>query len=392
MDDQAFTGSAKSGTLASAAVRHSAEHELLLRAALWSGDAAQAAWEEWRSRIRFDDADLPSQGLFPLVYWNLSRLGIDDPDLGRMKGHLRRALYLNNILFAAAGGTLEALHDAGMKTLVLKGAPLAILRYRSSGLRPMADVDVLVPSDRVLEAIRVLRELGWYPIDHPDPERRLDLVSAENFSRADGAAIDLHWNALAQPFKDDDLWAAAVELEIAGVPTRAPCSTDQLLIAIVHGLLHDQFGGSLRWIPDSAVLLSSSHVEIDWERLVDAARRREVTIAVTAGLAYLQELLGAVPEDVISELASSRARRLERAAFHAQTASPGLRKKLTLMADRHARLRRLETPFPRPDFLMYAARSFGHPTRRRLLAVGVRVAARHAAQRLRRTWAGGSIP
>jgi hypothetical protein len=368
----------------SAGVRHTPEQDLLLRAALLGGDAARAAWEEWRTRVPLDDADFPSQGVFPLVYRNLSRLGVDDPDLGRLKGHLRRTLYLNHMLFAAAGSALEALHEGGIETLILKGAPLAILRYGSPGLRPMSDVDILVPTDRALAAIRLLRELGWDSIDYPDPERMIELRHAEGFRRrSDGALIDLHWNALMQPFRDDDLWSAAIDIEIGGVPTRAPCATDQLLLVIVHSLLHDEFPGSLLWITDSAALLGAAGEDIDWDRLVDAARRRELTAPLAAGLDYLRELLGIVPEAVISELAGSPTRRLERAAFHAVANGAGRRKQLTLIADRHARLRRLDTPFPRPDLLIYLARSLGYPTRRQLLAVGVGTLARHASGRLR---------
>lgn len=356
---------------------------MLLRAALRSGDSARAAWNEWRRRVLFDDADEASQSLLPLIYWNLSRFGVDDPNLGRMKGHVRRTLYVNHMLFTAAGRTLDSLHEAGIETLVLKGAPLAIMHYGSPGLRPMADVDVLVPTHRAIASIEVLREQGWHSLDHDRPESTIDLYHSENFGRPDGVKIDLHWNALSQPFRDDELWAGSVDMEVGGVPTRAPCATDQLLLAITHGLLHDQFPGSLRWITDSAVLLGSADTDIDWDRVVDAARRREVTVAMGAGLAYLRELLDTVPESVIDKLARSRARRLERAAFYARTDSPGLRRRLTLIADRHARLRRLDTPFPRPDFLIYTARSLGHPTRRRLLAVGVRTVAHHASQRLR---------
>ena len=137
---------------------------------------------------------------------------------------------LRNLMKDSAA-SFEALHEAGIETLLLKGAPLAILRYGSPGLRPMADVDILVPTDRALAAIRLLRELGWDSIDHPDPERRIELRHSEGFRRrSDGALIDLHWNALMQPFRDDDLWSAAIDVEIGGVPTRAPCATDQLLL------------------------------------------------------------------------------------------------------------------------------------------------------------------
>ena len=94
----------------------------------------------------------------------------------------------------------------------------------------------------------VLADGGYLEItiDHPDPERRIELRHSEGFRRrSDGALIDLHWNALMQPFRDDDLWSAAIDVEIGGVPTRAPCATDQLLLVIAHSLLHEEFGGSL---------------------------------------------------------------------------------------------------------------------------------------------------
>jgi len=257
----------------------------------------------------------------------------------------------------------------------------------------MSDVDILVPTDRALAAIPLLRELGWDSIDYPDPERMIELRHAEGFRRrADGALIDLHWNALMQPFRDDDLWSDAIDIEIGGVPTRAPCATDQLLLVVVHSLLHGEFPGSLLWITDSAALLGPAGQDIVWDRLVDAARRREVTVPLVAGLGYLQGLLGIVPEAVISELAGSPTRPLERAAFHAAGNGGGHRKKLTLIADRHARLRRLDTPFPRPDLLIYLARSLGYPTRRQLLAVGVRTMARDASGRLRRIVRRTALP
>lgn len=357
-----------------------------MRAALLDDVRAREAWEQWRDRVNLDDVDYPSHGLLPLVYRNLSQLGVHDPDLGRMKGCLRRTLYVNHLLFAAAGNELTALHAAGIETLLLKGAPLAILHYGSPGLRPMADVDILVPTSRALAAIRLLRERGWKPVDTGTgrPEDVIGLRHSEGFQRSDGAMIDLHWNALLQPFRDDDLWACAVDVELGGVPTRAPCPTDQLLLVVVHSLLHGESDGSLRWVADSTMLLRSAGPNIDWDRLVDAARRRAVTLPMTSGLAYLRTFNCAVPEGVISELARSPARRLERAAFHAIADDPSRWRTVKLIADRHTRLRRLDTPFQNtPGFVTYLVRSLGYPTRRRLIAVTVRTTARRSSELLR---------
>lgn len=360
------------------------EQELLLRAALHEGPDAIAAWEAWRQRMTLDDSDYPSHRLLPLVYRNLAALGYEDPDLGRMRGYLRRTLYANHVLFAAAAGEIAALNAVGIDTLVLKGAPLALLHYDSVGLRPMADVDVLVPNDRALDAIAHLRGRGWSPVETERPEERLLLRHSVGFRNADGGSIDLHWHAVLQPARDDELWASAVTFELAGVSTRTPCATDSLLLVIVHALMHWGALGGIRWVPDAVTLLRSPREAIDWDRLVAEARRRRVTVAARAGLAYLDGLVGSVPEGVLPALAASRATPLERLAFRAAGVAGSQAAHAVLLADRHARLRRLRTPYGRtPDLLDYLARSLGHPRRRTVLLVTARELVRHARPRTR---------
>ncbi len=54
-------------------------HLALLRAALLDGEAAAAAFREWRENIVFDDLDGGSFRLLPLLRWNLGRLGVKTP-------------------------------------------------------------------------------------------------------------------------------------------------------------------------------------------------------------------------------------------------------------------------------------------------------------------------
>ena len=55
---------------------------LLLRAALWQGAAALAAWSEWADSADLDRIDNGSQRLLPLVYANLHALGLEHPHDG----------------------------------------------------------------------------------------------------------------------------------------------------------------------------------------------------------------------------------------------------------------------------------------------------------------------
>src|SRR5207253_4971638 len=101
--------------------------------------------------------------LLPMVYRNLQASPIAEPLLPRLKGSYRYWWCSNQDLFYQASRLIETLHAAGIPTLVLKGAATAVLHYRDAGVRPMADVDVLVPPGRARDAIRCLERQGWRP-------------------------------------------------------------------------------------------------------------------------------------------------------------------------------------------------------------------------------------
>ena len=134
--------------------RPSPEHEIVLAAAFLHGEAGRHALDKFRTRLDIDHLDVESYRLLPLVHRNMRRLGVDHPDQSRLKGIHRHTLVRNHILLHQVRGILEALHGAGIDTLVLKGAALALTHYKDLGLRPMDDLDLLVPIDRALAARR----------------------------------------------------------------------------------------------------------------------------------------------------------------------------------------------------------------------------------------------
>jgi hypothetical protein len=80
----------------------------------------------------------------------------------------------NMILGQVAEACLGALGEAGIRTIVLKGLDYETRLYRLAGVRPTADVDLLVPGDKRREAFAVLDRLGFEPraaapgFDDPD--------------------------------------------------------------------------------------------------------------------------------------------------------------------------------------------------------------------------------
>lgn len=332
---------------------------LVLHAALDSAPQALGAWQRWRGCVDFDDVDHGSTRLLPLVYRNLGPDAFDAEVVGRLKGLYRRAWSRNQLLFRRAAEAIALLGATGIETLVTKGASLALLSYDDIGARPMDDVDVLVPRGRAAEAIEVLSDAGWSP-DHEDPLAWTEVHHSLGFAGSGSGNVDLHWFSLWQPADDAPLWRASVPLELAGEATRAPGAADQLLLACVHGTPWSPLP-PFRWIADAVTVIRSAGEGLGWDRLVEEASRRRLTVATAAALAYLREEFGAaVPDSTLASLRAVRASGHERAAFRAACRPDSPLRTLRMAWDRYRRLRDLDTGAPRPDgFADFARRFWG---------------------------------
>jgi hypothetical protein len=339
--------------------RPTAEQLLVLHAALDPAPAAATAWQRWRETVEFDDVDHGSTRLLPLVYRNLGTEALDAEVAGRLKGLYRRSWSHNQLIFKRAAEAITVLEGAGIETLVIKGASLALLSYADVGVRPMDDVDVLVPLDRATEAIEVLSAAGWKP-DHEDPAAWTQVHHSLGFAGPDAGEVDLHWFSLWQPANDAGIWHASVPLDLAGVTTRAPCPADQLLLACVHGTPWSPLP-PFRWIADAVTVIRSVGEQLAWERFVSEAERRRVTVASAAALDYLSEEFGAaVPPAVLDSLREAPTERHERAAFRAACQADSPLRTLRMAWDRYRRLRDLDTGAPPPgSFLSFARRFWG---------------------------------
>lgn len=339
--------------------RPTAEQLLVLHAAIDEPGAARVAWERRRAGGELDALDQGSVRLLPLVYRNLGPEAFDEEAGDRLRRLYRRAWSHNQLVFRRAAEAIGVLGAAGVETLAIKGASLALLAYGDVGARPMDDADLLVPIERTRDALTALEAAGWRP-DHEDPPAWTAVHHSLGFAGPEGGNVDLHWFALWQPARDDELWRASVPLELAGAATRAPSPSDQLLLACVHGAPWSPLP-PFRWIADAVTVIRAAGPELDWERLVAEARRRRLTVAAAAALAYLSEEFGAdVPDATLTGLRAAPASRHERAAFRAAGRPDSPLRTLRMAWDRYRRLRDLDTGAPRPaGFLDFARRFWG---------------------------------
>ena len=279
----------------SGALWPSPDQELLLRAATLRGEPALAAWRAWTSRHDLIESHLDrgSFRLLPLVYKNLVAHGIDEPHLPRLKGIYRYWWCSNQDLLYQAAGLVEHLEATGIRTLVLKGAALSAVHYRDMGVRPMADVDVLVPFEQAHAASASLARIGWRPVKPCLEDEIRYRHSTPIVSRA-GKEFDLHWHSLREGMRvdsDDRFWQRSVPLPILHARSRCLGATDALLHAVVHGMRWNE-EPAIRWIADAMAILHSGH-PIDWEALREEAQARRVQLRLARGLEYLRRAFDA---------------------------------------------------------------------------------------------------
>jgi hypothetical protein len=290
----------------------------LLRAALLDGPVAAVAFAAWREGIDLADIDYGWSRLLPLVQRNLARQGIDDPWMDRMRG-IRRMYWARNLkLLHRVAPVLRRLGAANVPVVLLKGAAMLATEAETIDLRPMDDVDIMVPPDRIAEAVALLDAEGWTPQRPlpcaPDALAELTETAGWPFAGPDGTELDLHWRALnldGRVGSDQGFWDRAQPAHLGGEAALVLSPADQLLHVCVHAVYWAGFS-SLRWAADAALILRAAGDRVDWTVLVAEARRRRFATVMHDSLQLLaRELAVPVPRPVLRELGHS-ARYVER--------------------------------------------------------------------------------
>ncbi len=280
--------------------------KLLLKAALLQGDQALAAWESWSKNWKIEEyLDNGSFRLLPLLYRNLVGLKVKSPLMQVLKGIYKQAWYRNQNLFKDTEIVLNLLRGEGAEVILLKGTALTLAYYRDMGVRPMSDLDVMVPREKAPEVIALLEANGWQAEFPHYLEYNLKYGRSMMFRNAEGFECDVHWSPLFESVNHtdaDDFWREAVDLEFKGIKVKSLCPTDALLHTLVHGLKWNP-EPPIRWVADAVTILQAPAHQIDWQRFVSKVRQFKVLIQVRKAFVFLQqEFAVTIPAQVMQEL------------------------------------------------------------------------------------------
>lgn len=267
----------------------SLEQRHLLQAALLDGQAALEAYRAWRDGIDLEgELGYSTLRLLPLVYYNLLRLGLDDPLMGRLKGVYRRSWCENQRLFFELQPVLRHLRQGGIDLLLLEGAPLVLSYYRNHALRPMANFDLAVRPQQLRRTLDLLKELGWDTGPMPAVEN-LRYFHTVWCNLAEQYELDVHYHCLldcVNPSADQWFWSELEPVDFQGVEVLQLAPTALLLHTILHGVRwHEET--PIRWIADALTILRQRGGDVDWERLLTFTDSQRLTERLALGLTYL---------------------------------------------------------------------------------------------------------
>jgi hypothetical protein len=205
--------------------------------------------------------------LAPLAWHTLTTSGHAAAWPAAIQLTLRRAsaaqALVSDLLDAELRRVVAAAGDAGVRTLLIKGAALAYTHYPRPHLRPRSDSDVVI-HERDRDAIaRVLASLGYTRSDAVDGSlitQQLQWTLALTAGLVH--AVDVHWRVFnphlfGDVLSADDLLARAVPLHGLGPHALSPSGVDALVLSCVHRVAHHAGEEDPVWDFDIHLLISS---------------------------------------------------------------------------------------------------------------------------------------
>jgi hypothetical protein len=212
---------------------------------------------------------------------------------------------------------LEPLADAGLTPLVWKGGAL-VGRYPEPGLRPMDDVDLVLPPAQLDAGVATLVKAGWEVI----PTRRSAHHEVILKHRAlPGLPLELHralstWRERSNWLTTLDLWRWRTQGTVYDAPAFVLPAEEEIVALAAHAAKPFHVFDRLIWAVDVAVVINNAVVvdgaelgdrRIDWERVATIADRARCRTALAVALAQAQRF-GASSPAALREVPAHNAR------------------------------------------------------------------------------------
>jgi len=243
------------------------------------------------------------QRVGPLLWAGLREAGLTDR-LGSAGDLLRHEFDCRHaqaplLLPLAVAAAVEPLTRAGLEPVVFKGPALAV-RYPEPGLRPMDDIDLLLPVgyDR---GVAALEGAGW-KVWQGRPGAQYDTVLYH--PRVPHLPLELHrrldvWRHRSNHLTAVGLWRRRQLFDCFGTPAFGLPPEEELVALAAHaGKPFHQFQ-RLIWSVDLAVVVAGAGSNLDWDRVAHLTRRHGCSTVVAVALGQARRLGATVPDKLL---------------------------------------------------------------------------------------------
>jgi hypothetical protein len=216
--------------------------------------------------IDFDSTDiefLKQNGLGPWTFVQLKEQGTTK-DISALKLSYIANLVRNEKLLKIYTEVTDRLRQAGIPSVALKGMALANTVYPDKALRPMGDIDLLVPAGKGTTAIQIIKEMGGNQSFEPRSALHEQTASHMRAMHYNGVLIEVHQRLFALgnrynlPQNDLDKIVAAAQPSVSGVVALPDdCFAYHLAAHAHYGYIQD--GVRLGWLLDMALLINKQN-------------------------------------------------------------------------------------------------------------------------------------
>jgi Uncharacterised nucleotidyltransferase len=266
---------------------------------------------DWRSILHLAQ----QQGVMPLLYLNLKKIGADLVP-GDVLQNLERLFAANRFNSLLLTGELTKLftllEKAAIATVPYKGPVLAAAVYGDVSLRQYLDLDLVLQQENILPAKRLLMEQGYQPKEVMTETEEIAFLQSKNEHNytlvhyEKKIVVELHWRitprftSLIEP---KHFWRDLQPETLAGANFLNLSLENWLPILCVHGSRHRW--ERLTWLCDIAEIMRLC--PLDWDAIIARSQLLVCRRMLYLGILLAHDLLDApLPHDVLKKMRSDR--------------------------------------------------------------------------------------
>ncbi|WP_439814304.1 nucleotidyltransferase domain-containing protein [Zavarzinia sp. CC-PAN008] len=279
-------------------------------------------WERIQAMVR-------DHRLAPLLHWRLTHEHAGLPVPAAVAEALAQAFRAGLMRGLGQQRDLLTVHRlldaAGIPHVALKGAYLALHAYPNPALRPLRDIDILVPVERTIEAFQVLVAGGCTRPPGQDGDLEANLLTGKHLPmlRAPGATgIEVHARLYtpgtpgsAEAGGDEaGIWQRLQALPLGPEQLTYMGVADLMLHLVIHAAYDHQFDNGPLTFSDIGYLLQRQQDHLDWPLFWSLAQRSGTRRGALLVLHMVQHFMPSVPVAWPDDLDSGARADLDRQA------------------------------------------------------------------------------